>query len=235
MTCVPSRRGRGEAAIFFRTLRRHAVLALMLAAFPAEGASAASEPTPAPSTSETSQDSTAESSAEGSSSLLGNQARIHQTGDENYVSLYQLGSGNVGTVVQYGGANALWLGQQALPGMTGVNSSDINQSGTQNTVVAWQMLGGNQNGAGMRLSIVQEGYGNLAEATQEGWANDGLVAQFGDNNWATLMQTGSLHESSIVQTGSGLSATSIQIGAGSLPISIQQTGDGAPSVMVTRQ
>lgn len=210
MTFAPSRRGRGDAAIFFRTLRRHAVLALMLAAFPAAGASAE----------------------------MGNEARIDQIGDENHVILYQLGSGNVGTVVQYGGANAAWLGQQALPGMTGVNSADIIQSGAQNFVITWQTLAGGESsllGSDMHLYIFQQGDGNYAESIQTGWANDGSIAQFGDGNWATLEQTGSLLTSSIVQTGSGLSATSIQIGAGSLPVSIQQTGDGAPSVVITQQ
>ncbi len=208
MTFVPSRPGCG--ATFFRTLRRHAALALLLAAFPAASASAE----------------------------MGNEARIDQIGDENYVILYQLGSGNVGTVVQDGGANAAWLGQQALPGMMGVNSAGIIQSGAQNFVIAWQTLDGGESSllsSDMHLYIFQQGDGNYAESIQTGWANDGSIAQFGDGNWASLQQTGSLLTSSIVQTGSGLNATSIQIGAGSLPVSIQQTGDGAPSVVITQQ
>ncbi len=210
MTLVPSRPGRGDAAIFLRTLRRHAMLALLLASFPAVSISAE----------------------------MGNQARIDQIGDENHMILYQLGSGNVGSVVQYGGANAAWLGQQALPGLTGVNSAGIIQSGAQNFVIAWQALNGGESslpGSDMHLYIFQQGDGNYAESIQTGWANDGSIEQVGDGNWASLQQTGSLHQATIVQEGNNLSATSIQIGEGSSPVSIYQTGDGAPSVMVTTQ
>lgn len=237
MTCNPPAPGCGDGARFPGKFARRAVFALFLAGFPAIAAGADTETSPDPVAAEFTQGSLTGPSADAISPLF-NTARIGQTGDLNNLTLYQFGTGNAAAALQDGDANAVWLGQQVLPGLTGTIGAEIIQSGGQNAVIAWQRLddgGSGVLGPKLRLHIYQDGDGNYAESMQDGWNNDGLIAQSGDGNWASLQQTGSLHSSTIVQAGNNLSATSIQIGAGSTPISIYQSGDGAPSVVVTNQ
>jgi len=172
-------------------------------------------------------------------------ASIEQIGDLNSSNVTQAGSGNQGTVVQWGEENSADLYQDnslaLLGNRAGVTQgaiagcigciANINQYGSENIAEVIQngeanraTINQNLGSVGNTARVDQFGDNNQATFNQEGSGNTGISAQVGDNNAFIVNQLNSDNYVSISQNGGA--------GAGG-PFTITQ--DGNSSLLITQK